>query len=154
MEKLREHLAKSLKGGQAFVPIEKALQGIKPELRNVKPNSRLHSIWEELEHMRIAQEDIINYMLKPDWKSPKWPQGYWKQIDNELNEEQWQNTLNGFLDDLNSVIELINNPEIDLLSIIPHTQVHTYFREITIIIEHNAYHTGKIVDIRKTLNNW
>jgi len=154
MERLRNYLAKSLKGGQAFVPIEKAINNIKPELRNVKPNENLHSVWEELEHLRIAQEDIIKYMLDANWKSPDWPSGYWPESKKDLSDEDWQKSCNNFLDGINKAIEIVNDRNIDLLSVIPHTESHTYLREILILIEHNAYHIGKIVDIRKALGDW
>jgi uncharacterized damage-inducible protein DinB len=154
MEKLRKHLVNSLKGGQAFVTIEKALDNISPEVRHKKPNEYLHTIWEELEHMRIAQEDILQYMINPEWQSPKWPDGYWAEPIETLSDEKWSDTYNGFIKDFNRIIDLANDPEIDPLAIIPHTTAHTYFREFCIIVEHNAYHVGKIVDIRKALNDW
>ena len=154
MESLRKHLVNSLKGGQAFVPIEKALDNISPEIRYKKTNEHLHTIWEELEHMRIAQEDVLNYMIDPKAKSPKWPEGFWPVPTENLPEEKWNETYNGFFKDFNKIIELVNDPKINLLSIIPHTTSHTYLREFCIIVEHNAYHVGKIVDIRKALNDW
>ena len=154
MEQLRKHLANSLKGGQAFVTIEKALDNISPEVRHKKPNEQLHTIWDELEHMRIAQEDILNYIIDPNAQSPKWPEGYWPEPTDILSEEKWNETYNGFFKDFKQLIELVNNPKIDLLAIIPHTTAHTYLREFSIIVEHNAYHIGKIVDIRKVLNDW
>ena len=75
MERLKKHLVNSLNGGQAFVSIEKALANISPEVRHKKPNEHLHTIWEELEHMRIAQKDILDYMIDPNAQSPKWPEG-------------------------------------------------------------------------------
>jgi len=154
MERLREHVVNSLQGGQAFVPIEKAINNVSPAVRNKKPNENLHSIWEELEHIRIAQEDILQYVINPEWQSPKWPEGYWPKLNINLSDKQWEKTYNGFINDLNKVIELVNNPKIDLLAIIPHTTAHTYLREFSIIVEHNAYHLGKIVDIRKALGDW
>ena len=154
MEILRKQLVNSLKGGQAFVPIEKAINNVSPAVRNKKPNENIHSIWEELEHIRLAQEDIYKYMINPDWQSPKWPEGYWPKLTISLSDEQWGKTYNGFINDLNKVIELVHDPSIDLLTIIPHTTAHTYLREFSIIVEHNAYHVGKIVDIRKVLNDW
>ncbi len=154
MESLRKHLVNSLKGGQAFVSIEKAINNISPVVRNKKPNENLHSIWEELEHLRIAQKDILQYMINPEWQSPKWPGGYWSKPTTDLSDDQWDKTYNGFINDLNKIIELVNDPKIDLLAIIPHTTAHTYLREFNIIVEHNAYHLGKIVDIRKVLNDW
>ena len=154
MERLKEHLINSLKGGQAFIPIEQALKNINPSVRNVKTNEKLHTIWQELEHLRITQEDILQYMIKPDWVSPKWPDGYWPKPVNNINDEMWDGTYSRFFSDLKSVIELVQNPELKILEIIPHTKNHSYLREITIIIEHNAYHLGKIVDIRKALGDW
>ena len=154
MDTLREQLIKALNGGQAFVPFKEAIEGIKPENRTLKANKNTHSIWQEFEHIRIAQEDILQYMLDPDWKSPKWPDEFWPKESKELSEKAWKNTYDGFFKDLDTVVKLVKNPEIDLLEIIPHTKSHTYLREILLIIEHNAYHIGKLVDIRKSLNNW
>ena len=154
MDTLKEHLVNSLKGGQASVPVEKAIENINPALRNVKSNEKLHTVWQELEHLRITQEDILQYMLDPNWVSPKWPDGYWPQPVEDVTEQIWDSTHNSFINDLNSVIELTQNPEINILEIIPHTKIHTYLREITIIIENNAYHIVKIIDIRKALGDW
>lgn len=154
METLRKQIINSLKGGEAFVSVEKALDGIDSDKRNIKPNENLHSIWEELEHLRIAQQDLVNYMIEPNWKSPEWPEGYWPDKEVDFNEDVWNKTYESFLKDLNKAIELASNPGTDLLKIIPHTELHTYLREFFILIEHNSYHLGKIVDIRKMLGNW
>jgi len=153
MDSLREHLVKSLKGGQAFVPYNKALAGIRPELRNVRPNKALHSIYEELEHMRLAQKDLLDFALDPDWKPPKWPEGFWPLPGQELSDNEWNETFNGFFKDLDRAIRFAKDTRIDLLSDVPQTE-NTYLREIMLIIEHNAYHVGKILDIRKALGNW
>jgi hypothetical protein len=153
MDALGDHLVKSLKGGQAFVPFNKALAGIRPELRNVRPNKELHSIYEELEHMRSAQKDLLDFALDPDWKPPKWPEDFWPQPGRELSDEEWDKTFNGFFKELDRAIRLVKDPKIDLLSDVPQTE-NTYLREIMLIIEHNAYHLGKILDIRKALGNW
>jgi hypothetical protein len=153
MDALRDHLVKSLRGGQAFVPFNKALAGIRPELRNVRPNKALHSIYEELEHMRLAQKDLLDFALDPDWKPPKWPEGFWPQPGRVLSDEEWDRTFDGFFKGLDRAIKLAKDPKIDLLSDVPQTE-NTYLREIMLIIEHNAYHLGKILDIRKALGNW
>ena len=153
MDALREHLVKSLNGGQAFVPFNKALAGIRPELRNVRPNKELHSIYEELEHMRSAQKDLLDFALDPDWRPPRWPEDFWPQPGRELSDEEWNKTFNGFFKELDRAIRLVKDPKIDLLSDVPQTE-NTYLREIMLIIEHNAYHLGKILDIRKALGKW
>jgi hypothetical protein len=151
---LREQLVKSLRGGQAFVPFRRALDGVRPELRGVRPSGALHSIYEELEHMRIAQEDLLYYALEPDWESPEWPGGFWPEPRGEVSDEEWEASVGGFLGDLEKAVEMVGDPEIDLLSIIPGSEEYTFLREAVIIIEHNAYHLGKILDIRKALGNW
>lgn len=154
MEVLREQLVKGLKGGQAFVSYKKALEGIDPELRNIRPRGELHSIYEELEHMRLAQQDLLYYALEPDWESPEWPEGYWPKPNQKISNEEWKKIVDGFFKDQKKAIEMVMDQKIDLLSIIPGSIEYTYLREVMVIIEHNAYHLGKILDIRKALGNW
>jgi len=136
------------------VSYKKALEGIRPELRGVRPDDSLHSVYEELEHMRICQEDLLYYALDPDWESPEWPNGLWPTPSQEVSDEEWDKTVNGFFRDMDRAVEMVNDQDIDLLSIIPGSDEYTYLREVVIIIEHNAYHLGKILDIRKALGNW
>ncbi len=153
MDVLREQLAKSLQGGQAFVSFKKALDGVIPEVFNKKPSKGLHTIYQELEHMRIAQEDLLYYALLDEWDSPPWPEGFWPKDGYVASQGDWDKTVEGFFGDLEKALKLVENPEIDLFSLIPGSE-YTYLREIIIIIEHNAYHLGKIVDIRKALGDW
>jgi hypothetical protein len=152
---LREHLVKSLRGGQAFASFEKALSGVTPELINMRPSEALHSVYEELEHMRIAQQDLLYYAFDEGWEPRPWPEGFWPVPGFEASWGDWEAAVRGFMGDLGKAVELVENPEIGLLSVIPGSvNEFTYLREITIIIEHNAYHLGKIVDIRKVLGDW
>ena len=143
-----------LEHGPAHVPLKKALTGINPVIRNKKMGPQVASIWAELEHMRIAQEDILQYMKTPGWRSPAWPEGYWPDSRIELNEQIWQATLKGFEQDLQETIRLVHDMDENLLDPLPHAAQHTYLREILLIIDHNAYHIGKIIDIRKILGDW
>jgi hypothetical protein len=152
---LREHLVKSLRGGQAFASFEKALSGVTPEFINMRPSGTLHSVYEELEHMRIAQQDLLYYAFDEGWDPRPWPEGFWPVPGFEASWGDWEAAVRGFMGDLGKAVELVENPEIGLLSVIPGSvNEFTYLREITIIIEHNAYHLGKIVDIRKVLGDW
>lgn len=135
------------------MPFSKALKGIRPELRNVRPREELHSVYEELEHMRIAQQDLLYYALEDEWESPEWPEGFWPEPEIKVTDEMWKHLVNVFLSDLDKAVKLVENEHFDLLSTIPGSEL-TYLREIMIIIEHNAYHLGKILDIRKSLRNW
>jgi hypothetical protein len=152
MDAWRKNLAKSLKGGP-FVPYKSALEDVKPELRGVRPNESIHSVYEELEHVRLSQKDLVDFALDPDWKPPEWPEGYWPEPGHIPTEEEWKRTLNGFLRDQNRAIELAKNVDIDLVSMVPQTE-NTYLSLLMKIIGHNAYHFGKILDIRKSLGDW
>ncbi|GAB4293646.1 MAG: DinB family protein [Ignavibacteriaceae bacterium] len=151
---LRTELINLLKTGQAFVPLKKGLSDIKFSIINTRLSPDTHSILEEIEHMKISQHDILMYMKDPDWVSPKWPDGYWIKHSSSIDNGRYQKLLDNFFSDLDKIIELINNPEVDLCSPIPHAKKHTYLREVLLVAEHNAYHYGKILDIRKTLNDW
>jgi hypothetical protein len=153
-KKFREDLIELIKGGSAHVTFEQAIRDVNPEIRDFRAEPGLHSIYEELEHMRIAQEDMYRYMLEEGWVSPDWPSGYWPVEKNGISDEQWNSTIHRFRNDLEGVLQLISDESIDLTSPIPHAPRHTYLREILLIADHNAYHLGKIVDIRKSLGNW
>lgn len=134
--------------------LKKALSDINPELRNFRPEANVHSIYEELEHMRIAQEDIYRYTIHEDWESPVWPDEFWPDNNNQMNDDNWESTYKRFFEDLERIIDLVHDEGIDLTSEIPHGEGRTYLREILLVADHNAYHIGKIIDIRKTLGDW
>lgn len=149
----RENLIELLRGGHAHATTEQALSGLAAENRNKRPGPGLHSVWEELEHMRIAQEDILKYALDPSWKSPSFPDGYWPHETN-LTEEMWSASVTKFLKDIEEFIELVKNPKVDLTARFPHGGGHTYLRQILLAVDHNSYHLGQIVETRKLLGDW
>lgn len=143
---LRKELIELLKGGQAHSALEEVLKELKLELCNKHPQKGIRSVYEELEHMRLAQEDILRYTLDPSWESPEWPDGFWPSDSEEMTEEVLENTVSGFFSDLDELIALVRNPEINLMSQIPHGEKgHSYLREILLVADHNSYHLGKIV---------
>jgi uncharacterized damage-inducible protein DinB len=142
---LRKDLIELLKGGQAHSTLEEVLKDLKPELCNKRPQEGTRSVYEELEHMRLAQEDILRYTLDPTWKSPEWPDGFWPSDNDNMMEETLSNAVSQFFKDLDEVIELVKNPKFDLTALIPHGEDHTYLREVLLVADHNAYHLGKIV---------
>lgn len=152
---LRQNLVELLRGGQAHVTPEQVLKGLNPALRNVRPATGGHSVWEEFEHMRLAQEDILRYTLDAAWVSPPFPEGYWPKADEALTEEAWTKSVAAFFADLEEVIKLAEDASLDLTAEIPHGEGgHTYLREILLIADHNAYHLGQIVQTRKVLGDW
>jgi len=147
---LRDQLVEFLKGGQAHLTVDEALANLDPKMRNAKSGSS--SVWAELEHMRIAQQDILRYTVDPKWKSPDFPSGFWPTVD--FSDDAWRATVEGFNADLQEVIDLVRNSSTDLTAEIPHGEGRTYLREVLLIADHNAYHLGQIVTIRKALGAW
>lgn len=151
---LREQLVALLTGGEAHVKTKDAINNVGAKFRNARPTADVHSVWEELEHLRLAQEDILQYTINASWKSPKWPEGYWPSDTGEVTDDQWQGSVDAFLADLEKVIALVNDESLDLTAEIPHGEGRTYLREIVLIADHNAYHIGQIVQARKLLGDW
>jgi hypothetical protein len=151
---LRDCLVKLLQAKEAHASARQAIQGLKPELRNVRPQPDVHSVWEDLEHMRIAQEDILRYTLDATWKSPDWPGGYWPPPAQQVTDEMWETSVTAFFSDLEEVIKLVSNTTVDLTAPIPHGEGKTYLREVFLVADHNAYHVGQIVQTRKLLGDW
>ncbi len=151
---LRKNLLELLDGGIAFVTLQAALKGLQPAHRGVRPATSSHSVWEELEHMRIAQTDILRYTLDPSWRSPQWPEGYWPDPQTRLTTAMWTSTTRRFFADVDQLKSLVRNRRIDLTAEIPHGEGRTYLREVLLAAEHNAYHAGQIVLIRKLLSDW
>jgi uncharacterized damage-inducible protein DinB len=151
---LRENLVELLRGGHAHASAEQALKGVGPELRGLRPAEGLHSVWEELEHMRLAQEDILRYTVDASWQSPAWPEGYWPSHVDAVPDDVWQRSVAGFFSDLEELINLTRDASVDLTAKIPHGEWRTPLREILLAADHNAYHLGQIVQARKLLGDW
>jgi len=150
---LRNNLIELLRGGQAHLSMEKIIKGINFKHRHVHSKKKSHTIYEIMEHMRIAQEDILQYMLDETWESPPWPEGYWPTNNTTFTEKVWINTTTLFFKDLNELLKFIQDSKIDLTSKIPHGEGRTYLREILLVADHNAYHLGQIMQTRKLLEN-
>src|SRR5436853_153234 len=110
---LRKTVIEFVRGGSAHVSSEAALQKVNPKLRHVRPADAAHSVWEELEHIRIAQEDILRYTLDANWQSPDWPAGYWPAPVTEVTDEMWEESVRRFTSDLNDLIELAADEDRD-----------------------------------------
>jgi uncharacterized damage-inducible protein DinB len=151
---LRKNVVELLRSGSAHVAPEAALADVNPKFRHVRPAEGVHSIWEELEHIRIAQEDILRYTLDADWQSPKWPAGYWPANVAEVTDEMWGESVRRFSADLEALVELALDESLDLTAEIPHGEGHTYLRELLLAADHNAYHFGQIVQTRRLLGDW
>ena len=152
--KLREQIATSLSGRGAHVPFEKAVADFPLELAGRRVPGLAHGPWEILYHLWIAQWDILEFVRDPSHKSPAWPQGYWPKEQAPESASQWHGTVKKFREDLDSMIGLVRDPANDLLAPFPHGEGQTLLREALLIIDHNSYHVGQLVDVRRSLNAW
>ena len=151
---LREEVVKLLRGGEAHVKPENALAGVNPSIRSVRPAATVHSVWEELEHLRLAQEDILRYAIDASWKSPEFPEGYWPPEGQIPTDEMWEASVDGFMADLKEVVTLVQDSNVDLTATFPHGEWRTYLRQVLVAATHNSYHLGQIVQARKLLGDW
>ena len=151
--RLRRDLVELLEGRGAHVDVHTVFAGLAPEHRTARPIEDGHTIWEILEHLRIAQEDILRYTLDAGWKSPSWPEGYWPEVEAPT-EERWAASLVAFKKDLDEVMALVKDPSTDLTAEIPHGEGRSYLREVLLVADHNAYHAGQVVEVRRLLGAW
>jgi len=151
---LREHLASLLSGGNAHLDWKGAFAGIPVKLRGLRPAGLPYSIWELLEHMRTAQWDILEFSRDPKHVSPDWPSGYWPASQAPPNLKAWDNSLKSFARDLAAMKKLVANPKTDLFAKIPHGTGQTILRETLLVADHNSYHLGQVVAVRRLLGNW
>lgn len=150
-QSLREHLVYLLNGGGAHLSFEQAFGDIPAELRSAKPPGLDYTPWRLLEHMRIAQWDILEFSRNADHKSPPWPEGYWPDGDGPESEGQWQASMAAFSRDLKDIIALIQDPATDIFAPLPWGDSQTILREALLVANHNAYHLGQMVAVRTLL---
>jgi hypothetical protein len=153
-QSLREHLLELLRGGSAHAKFEDAIKSFPAKLRGVKPENFPHSAWMLLEHMRIAQFDILEFSRNAKHVSPKWPEGYWPKKDAPANAAAWEKSIKDFRADLKAMEDLVANPKTDLFAKIPWGDGQTILREALLLADHNAYHLAQIVDVRRLLGAW
>lgn len=137
------------------------LREVPPAARGVQPDGlpEAYSLWQILEHMRVSQADYLDYCTNPDYTFPAWPDDYWPDSEAPPSDEAWARSLKAFRADLQAVKELVTNPDVDIAGTIPHAQGEgyhgtTYADEIAAIADHNAYHLGQFVTVRRLLDVW
>jgi hypothetical protein len=151
---MREQLLALLRGGNAHMTFEEAVADFPMEAINRKPPQAPYTPWHLLEHLRITQWDILEFVRNPAHVSPEWPKGYWPDPEAQADEAQWQQTLAAFRADLQAVQDLAADPAIALFTPIPHAKDYTIFREILLVADHNAYHIGEFAILRQVMGTW
>ena len=151
---LRKHLTDLLTRENAHASFESAIKGVPRDMRGKRPQGSDHSPWELLEHLRIAQSDILEFSRDAKHESPKWPEGYWPKSPAPSSDAEWNKSVEAFRRDLREMVALIEDPSTDLFAKIPHGTGQTILREALLVADHNAYHVGQFVTLRKLLGSW
>ena len=151
---LRQHVLYLLRGGGAHLDFEKAIADLPANLRGAKPGGVPFTPWTLLEHLRIAQWDILEFSRDAKHVSPDWPRGYWPEGDAPPGEAAWEKSLAAFRAGLKAMEKLVANPKTDLYAKIPHGDGQTILREALLVADHNAYHIGQLVLLRRLLGAW
>jgi hypothetical protein len=151
---LRKHLVDLLKGGNAHATFDQAIEDLPSKFQGEKPPNFPHSPWMLLEHLRIAQWDILEFSRTAKHESPKWPEGYWPKEPAPPTPQAWTKSLTQFRSDLKAMEDLVASPKTELLAKIPWGEGQTILREALLLADHNAYHVAQLVDVRRLLGAW
>jgi hypothetical protein len=151
---VREQLLALLRGGQAYMPFEQAVANFPTTHMNAFPPHVPYTPWHLLEHLRIAQWDILEFIRNPAHVSPPWPEGYWPPREASADIHMWTDTLTAFQADLQTLQTIVADPATDLYAPLPHAPGYTILREILVVADHNAYHTGEFAILRQVMETW
>ena len=151
---LRQQIQQLLTSRNAHYTFDNAVADFPLEAVNSRPPNVPYTPWHLVEHLRIAQWDILEFMRDPAHVSPEWPKGYWPDPDATTNTAGWLASLDAFRADLAAVDELVNDESLDITAEIPHAPGYTYLREFLLVADHNAYHVGEFAILRQVTGTW
>jgi uncharacterized damage-inducible protein DinB len=151
---LRELLRRTLDWEDAHVGFDTSVAGIPVRLRGKRPSGAPHSPWQIVEHLRLAQHDILDFCVNPAYEEQRWPEDYWPASERPGSDAAWKGSLAQFRRDRRALQRLAANPKIDLTAPIPHGSGQTYLRELILVADHTAYHVGQLVLVRQLLGIW
>jgi uncharacterized damage-inducible protein DinB len=151
---LRTQLAKLLDWGEAHADFDKAVADLPAEMRGRRPDRFPHSVWELVEHIRLAQHEILEFCHTSDYEELRWPEGYWPTMQAPPHDNAWERSLEGFRHDRQEFQSFVSDPALDLTARIPHGTGQTYLRELLLAADHTSYHVGQIIAVRRLLGAW
>lgn len=149
---LRKQLIKHLSGGEAFTPLDDFIYEIPFEKTSIVPEGLPYSIWQQVYHLRFAQWDILDFSRNPNYTSHEWPEDYWPKNPAPKDEQEWHDTVENYFNDRQELSGMIADPQLDLMAPLIHGSGQTLLREVLLVIEHTAYHTGEILVILRLLS--
>lgn len=154
LDPLRHQLQQALDWEDAHADYDDATSGIPEGFRGLVPTGLVHSAWQLVEHMRLVQNDILDFCVNPRYTERTFPEDYWPQAVAPPSADAWDQSRAAFQRDREALKALAGDPGIDLFAKIPHGTGQTYLREIVLVIDHTAYHIGQLLDVRRALGAW
>jgi len=154
VEGLRAQLATLLGWHDAHADFDTAVDGLPPALRGRVPEGLAYSPWQLVEHLRLAQHDILDFCRNPDYEELAWPDDYWPSAPEPPSASAWDESIAGFGRDRDALRALALDPAADLFAPIPHGSGQTLLRELLLVADHNAYHVGQLIAVRRLLGAW
>ena len=151
---LRQHVLNQLDARQAHATFDTIIADLPPDRRGQRPAGLPYSPWELLEHLRLAQHDILDFCQNPEYEQDDWPEDYWPDTAAPPDEDAWTASVDAFRRDLDAMKALVRDPATDLFAEIPHGDGQTVHREALLVADHNAYHLGQLVTARRLLDCW
>ena len=148
---LREQLSRLIERSEAHTGFDAAVADIAPGLRGTRPVGLPHSAWELLEHIRLAQRDILEYCQEAPYAERAWPDDYWPSTPEPPSPQAWDESVQAVRRDREEFQRLIADPAVELFGAVPHGAKHTYLREVLVAVDHNAYHLGQLMVVRRLL---
>jgi hypothetical protein len=153
-EVVREQLLQLLAGGNAHWTFDKIIEGFPPDHFNAQPPNVPYSPWHILEHIRIAQSDILEFIRDLDHVSPKWPEGYWPPKGEEADQARWEQTIQSLRSDMVDLEAIVQDPATDLYVDLPHAEGFSILREMLLVADHNSHHLGEFAILRQVMGTW
>ena len=151
---LRDLLARILDWGDAHADFDKVVADIPPELRGKKPRGLPYSSWQIVEHIRIAQHDILDFCRNPRYREMKWPDDYWPASPEPPSADAWDRSIRAYRRDRKALQRMATDRTLTLEARIPHGSGQTILRELLLVADHTSYHVGQLVLVRRLLGDW
>ncbi len=151
---LREHLAAVLHWEDAHAGLDRIVDGIPPDRWSAIAPGLPYTLWQLLEHVRLAQHDILDFCRNPGYTKLRWPEDYWPPASARPTAEEVAGSLAALHEDRDALMAMARNPELDLFARIPHGTGQTYLRELLLVADHTSYHLGQVVAVRRALGIW
>jgi hypothetical protein len=151
---LRDQVIALLRGGDAHMGFEAAVADFPERLINARPPHGEYTFWHLIEHLRLCQVDILEYMTRADYRERAWPRDYWPAPDALATRDDWEESLAAFRRDLGAIVAIVADEATDLFAPVPSHAAHTILREALIVADHNAYHVGELGILRQVMEGW